>query len=191
MNPHDHRSLASLATYYTQGSGANETLSDLYHKKTAEAKTALRARSGGGSVASDGDDVRTRAPSRSPPSGSALLVDDTSCLKLFSDSKVDEAQSCFEALLEQQERSGPGSVFHASAQYNLARVLNRNKQPGRAVMLLHEVLKVKGDNGDVFFQLGVAHRHLNDLEKSRQYYERALAVEPDFAVGPPPPRCYG
>lgn len=49
----------------------------------------------------------------------------------------------------------------------------------QAIPLLQDVIDADSDNADAYNYLGFAHRKLGNLEKSKRYYDQALAIDPD------------
>lgn len=51
--------------------------------------------------------------------------------------------------------------------------------PREAIPVLEEVIDADDRNADAYNYLGYAYRHLGEYDKSKQYYDRALAIDPE------------
>lgn len=72
---------------------------------------------------------------------------------------------------------GSSDSQDAAEKLDRAENLIENGNFGDAVPVLEKVVKADDDNADAYNYLGFAHRNLGDYEKSKQYYDRALAID--------------
>lgn len=60
-----------------------------------------------------------------------------------------------------------------------AEKLIENDKPRDAIPVLEEVVEADDDNADAYNYLGFAYRNLGEYDKSKQFYDRALAIDAD------------
>jgi len=72
---------------------------------------------------------------------------------------------------------GSSDSQDAAEKLDRAENLIENGNYGEAVPVLEKVVKADDGNADAYNYLGFAHRNLGDYEKSKQYYDRALAID--------------
>jgi tetratricopeptide (TPR) repeat protein len=80
----------------------------------------------------------------------------------------------------------PASVFAAGSSssstptdvYKEAKSLVDDKEFAKAIPLLEQSIKEKGEYADALNLLGFSHRKLGDMDKAMTYYTKALSMEP-------------
>lgn len=96
-------------------------------------------------------------------------------LELWRQGQVGEAEQAFVALVKDfPEHAGPWA--------NLGIIYARSNRRDQAIGALAKAASLNPDNKVAFNWLGILYREAGDLTRSRLSYERALKLDPDYAL---------
>lgn len=71
----------------------------------------------------------------------------------------------------------PGEISHYS---NLARILIKQKKFKPAEEILNKGIKINSSDSHIFFEFGSLERHKKNFNKSTEYFEKVLGINPQF-----------
>jgi len=86
----------------------------------------------------------------------------------------DKAQGCF-------KRAARLRPPHVSACYNLARLMQQDNNQVGALSMYKSILKQQPENGQVWNNVGVAHRETGNRDKAIACFEKSVNFAPDMA----------
>lgn len=71
------------------------------------------------------------------------------------------------------------STRDSAAELQRAEKFIKQGKYGTAVPILNKIVRADDDNADAHNYLGFAYRNLGEYDKSKQHYDRALAIDPN------------
>jgi tetratricopeptide (TPR) repeat protein len=96
-------------------------------------------------------------------------------LDLWRQNQIAEAEDAFKALVEDfPDHAGPWT--------NLGILFAKSNRRDQAIGALGKAATLNPQNKVAFNWLGILHREAGNLERARLAYERALAIDPDYAL---------
>ncbi|MDD3762001.1 MAG: tetratricopeptide repeat protein [Nevskiales bacterium] len=96
-------------------------------------------------------------------------------MTLWQQHQVQEAEDAFKSLVQDfPDLSGPWT--------NLGILYAKSNRREMAIGALTKAAALNRENKIAFNWLGILHREAGDLERARLAYERALALDPDYAL---------
>jgi tetratricopeptide (TPR) repeat protein len=99
----------------------------------------------------------------------------TEAMQLLRDNQIAEAEEALKSLVEDfPEHSGPWT--------NLGILFARSNRRPQALGAFGKAAQLNPQNKVAFNWLGILHRETGELDRARQSYERALAIDPDYAL---------
>ena len=117
------------------------------------------------------------------------LTDSNTMLKEFSNSVIlcniagasNAGLMQFEAAIESYKNALRIMPNYADAYYNMAIILNDNKDPEAAIESYKQAIKIKPDFAEPYINMGIILKDKGDPEAAINCFKQAIKIKPDFA----------